>query len=109
MTGDPVWTRYKDRPTLIQRFTVDAGGPLTVQADCSVRLWGSGGAESERPTGAETPELIAWRGPDGVTYPAGRLGLKSSDAGEWEALLSSPPDTVTRVRIREATAEDDGG
>jgi hypothetical protein len=109
MDGDPTWTSHDGRPVLAQRFTVDAGGSLTVQADCTVRVWGSSSGETQGPAGAKGPELIGWRAPDGTVQPPGRLALRSIDGGHWAALVSSPEDTVTRIRVREATAEEDGG
>jgi hypothetical protein len=102
MLGSPEWARYEGRDVLIQRFEVNARRQVTVDADTSVRVWGGGGKETELPAGAETPTLIGWRGPDGAVHPSGRLAIGPDESGNWEAIVRSPPDTVTRIRIHEA-------
>jgi hypothetical protein len=108
MVGPPRWDSHEGMDVVVQAFDVEPGrGPLTVDAETSVRVWGGGGREAAPPLGAPAPTLVAWRGPGDTLFPPGRLAVQSGEAGHWEAIVSVPRDTMTRIRIHEANA--DGG
>lgn len=104
--GDPEWTEVNGRNVLIQVFDVGSGGPVTVEADVDVRIWGGGEKRTESPLGARSPILIGWRDPDGRLLPAGPLLITTEETGLWEAIVDSPADTATRIRVREAIVTD---
>jgi hypothetical protein len=108
MVGLPEWTQLDGRDVVAQTFEVDGRRGITVDADTTVRVWGGGGREGQPPSGAAVPRLVGWRDPQGVFHPAGRLAIGAGEGGLWHALVASPPDTVTRIRVREATGELDG-
>jgi hypothetical protein len=106
MIGSPRWDRHEGMDVVVQEFEVEPGrSPLTVEAEASVRVWGGGGRESAPPLGAPAPALIAWRAPGGKLHPGGRLAVQSGESGRWEAIVSVPRDTMTRIRIHEARAD----
>jgi hypothetical protein len=107
MLGAPEWTRFDGRDVLAQSFQVNARRLLTVEAETTVRVWGGGGKETEPPAGARQPQLLAWRDSQGGVHPPGRLAIGVAESGRWEAIVASPPDTVTRIRVREAVASVD--
>jgi hypothetical protein len=108
MVGNPHWEKYSGDDVLVQEADIEGALPLTVEADISVRVWGGSENESEAPTGAMQPRLLAWRGPNGATYPAGRVTVGGGEGGRWQALVVAPRDTATRIRIREAKADNFG-
>ena len=102
----PRWDSHEGADVVVQEFEVDpGGGTVTVGAETSVRVWGGGGKEAAPPLGASAPSLVAWRAPDGTLYPAGRLAVRSDEGGRWQAIVSVPRDTMTRIRIHEARAD----
>jgi hypothetical protein len=103
--GDPQWGRFDERDVLVQAFEVDAKRQLTLDAETTVRVWGGGEKKNERPVGALEPELLAWRDPSGQIHRSGRLAISPSEGGRWEAIVAPSPDTVTRIRVHEATSE----
>jgi hypothetical protein len=110
MIGSPWWDNHEGEEVVVQEFDVDPGGStVTLQAETSVRVWGGSGREAAPPIGAPAPSLLAWRAPDGTLHPAGRLGVGGNESGRWQAIVSVPRDTMTRIRIREASADDRDG
>jgi hypothetical protein len=109
MIGSPTWGQIDGRDVLMQPFEVNAGRPVTIDAEASVRVWGGGGNETDPPEGAGAPQLVGWRAPDGQLHAPGRLAIGTGENGRWEAIVSSPPDTMTRIRVHEATAEGGSG
>jgi hypothetical protein len=109
MVGAPEWAEHDGRDVLVQPFEVQTRGTVTVDADTTVRIWGGGEKKTESPLGASTPELIAWRAPDGQLHPPGRLAIGADEVGRWEAIVVAPSDTMTRIRVHEATASESDG
>lgn len=109
MIGAPEWKRHDNSDVLVQVFEIDAKRQLTVDAETTVRVWGGAGTETETPVGAADPRLVAWRDPEGRLHPAGRLAITPQESGRWEAIVASPADTVTRIRVHEARARDADG
>jgi hypothetical protein len=109
MIGPPEWRRHDDRDVLVQPFEIDAKRQVTIDAKTTVRVWGGAGNETDAPIGAADPRLVGWRDPEGRLHPAGRLAITPQESGRWEAIVTSPADTVTRIRVHEAmTNEADG-
>lgn len=106
MIGAPEWKRHDDSDVLVQVFEIDAKRQVTIDAEATVRVWGGAGKETAPPVGAGRPRLVAWRDPEGQLHPAGRLAITPQESGRWEAIVASPADTATRVRVHEATASD---
>jgi hypothetical protein len=102
MLGAPYWESHDSGDVLIQEFEVEAGRAITIDAEVSVRVWGGGGRETEPPLGAAYPALIGWRAPDGTVHGAGRITIASEEHGRWHAIVSTPQDTATRIRVHEA-------
>jgi hypothetical protein len=102
MVGTPRWAEHDGRDVLIQEFEVDDSRAVTVEAETSVRVWGGGGKETAPPRGAGQPTLVGWRAPDGTVHPSGRLAIARGEGGNWQAIVTAPPDTATRVRVHEA-------
>jgi hypothetical protein len=105
MTGAPEWRELDGRDVLVQPFEVHARRAVTIDAETSVRIWGGGEKRAESPIGAATPELIAWRDPHGELHPPGRLAIGADAGGKWEAIVVAPVDTMTRIRVHEATVD----
>jgi hypothetical protein len=105
MTGAPEWRELVGRDVLVQPFEVHARRAVTIDAETSVRIWGGGEKRAESPIGAATPELIAWRDPHGELHPPGRLAIGADAGGKWEAIVVAPVDTMTRIRVHEATVD----
>ena len=105
MIGVPAWRRHDNSDVLVQVFEIDAKRQVTIDADATVRVWGGAGKETAPPVGAGRPRLVAGRDPKGQLHPAGRLAISPQESGRWEAIVASPADTVTHVRVDEATAE----
>jgi hypothetical protein len=103
MIGSPEWRSDGDRDVLVQPFEIDAKRQVTIDAETTVRVWGAAGKENEPPIGAGEPILVGWRDPEGRLHPAGRLAITPQESGRWEAIVLSPSDTVTRIRVHEAT------
>jgi hypothetical protein len=108
MVGPPQWEQLDGRDVLVQAFDVTTSRQLTIDAETSVRVWGGAGKEADPPLGAADPELVAWRDPQGRTHPAGRLAIGADEGGRWAAIVASPADTATRIRVHEATADRHG-
>lgn len=110
MIGSPRWDKYDGDDVVIQEFEVEPKGrTVTVEADTTVRVWGGGGKETVPPVGAPAPCLLAWRGPDGTLQQSSRLAIGSDEGGRWEAIVSVPRDTMTRIRVHEAKADNGRG
>jgi hypothetical protein len=105
MSGDPQWVEFEGQAALAQPFEVDADRPVTVDVAATVRVWGGGGNETEPPVGSKAPEVLGWRSPEGGFHPPGRLSIRRGEGGRWEALVRAPDDTVTRVRVFEASED----
>jgi hypothetical protein len=103
MIGAPEWTRHDDSDVLVQPFEIDAKRQVTIDAETTVRVWGAAGKETEPPLGADDPRLVGWRDPKGRLHPAGRVAITPQESGRWEAIVTAPADTVTRIRVHEAT------
>ena len=108
MIGSPRWAEHQGQDVLIQEFDVDARRVVTVDAETSVRVWGGGGKESAPPLGATNPMLEGWQAPDGTIHPPGRIAIRPGQGGRWQAIVRSPPDTATRIQVREAKADPHG-
>jgi hypothetical protein len=109
MIGSPYWTDVDGQVVLAQPFEVTARRTVTLQAETAVRVWGGTEKADEAPLGADAPELIGWRRRDGPLHPPGRIAIEPTEGGRWEALVAVPADTMTRIRIREATVDQVGG
>lgn len=110
MIGAPRWDSHEGADVVVQEFDIEPGGStVTVEADTSVRVWGGSGREAAPPVGAPAPSLVAWRAPDGTLHPAGRVAVGGNEGGRWQAIVSVPRDTMTRIRIREASSDDRDG
>jgi hypothetical protein len=105
LVGAPRWASYEGQDVVVQAFEVNASRSVAVEAALSVRVWGGG--ETEAPPGAEQPALMGWRDPAGRFHGAGRIAVGPQENGAWEAIVHSPADTVTRIRVREATGGED--
>jgi hypothetical protein len=109
MIGAPEWRRHDDRDVLVQPFEIDAKRQVTIDAKTTVRVWGGAGNETDPPIGVGDPRLVGWRDPEGRLHPAGRLAITPQESGRWEAIVASPADTVTRIRVHEATTSEANG
>jgi hypothetical protein len=109
MLGLPEWGEIDGRNVLVQPFEIHTRRAVTIEAETSVRIWGGGEKRSETPVGAAGPTLFGWRDPEGSLHPPGRLAIGADEAGRWEAIVIAAPDTMTRIRVREATTESADG
>jgi hypothetical protein len=109
MVAEPRWDKHDGQDVLIQEFEVEAARTVTVEAETTVRVWGGGGKEVAPPVGATEPWLVGWLAPDGTVHAADRVAIPREEGGRWRAIVQTPPDTATRIRVREARAQGGDG
>lgn len=95
------------RPAVQVPFEIDHRAQAEVVVEAMVGVVVDGGAlEADPPAGAAQPEIVEWRGPDGVRIRGtSRLRIPAAQAGQWYVVVAIPSDAATAVDLRLASAE----
>ncbi len=77
---------------------VDGTEGTLVAAKARVALE-DGSFEADPPSGAETPQVMFWAGPDGRRVDGDRVFIEAADRGVWTVHVNAVPHLVTGIEI----------
>ena len=101
VVGSGALEEFEGRTALAVTFRVLAApsaAASVVTARPAVVLDG-GTLESDPPIDSGTPEILAWRSPDGVLLESASLTLPAADQGDWSVIVALPTDAVVAVSL----------